>query len=182
MAKPIAETWYGIDPCPGGVLRLRETHVDPYMSGDVWLVRGSGRDLVVDSGMGILPPGPVIAGLSDKPILAVALCSYYDHAGGMYSFENRLCHSLDADAIAQATDPITALVSDDRVSGIALCGLQHSEPPDDAGPADADPGQATGSISATGLSRFSISPAGRREASRSGRRRPAFSSPGRRSS
>ena len=109
MAKPIAETWYGIDPCPGGVLRLREAHVDPYMSGDIWLVRGAERDLVVDSGMGILPPGPVIAGLSDKPVLAVALCSYYDHAGGMYSFEKRLCHSLDADAITEGTDPITAL-------------------------------------------------------------------------
>ena len=109
MAKPIAETWYGIDPCPGGVLRLREAPVDPYMSGDIWLVRGAERDLVVDSGMGILPPGPVIAGLSDKPVLAVALCSYYDHAGGMYSFEKRLCHSLDADAITEGTDPITAL-------------------------------------------------------------------------
>ena len=90
MAKPIAETWYGIDPCPGGVLRVRETHVDPYMSGDIWLVRGAERDLVVDSGMGILPPGPVIAGLSEKPILAVALCSYYDHAGGMIGNEHVL--------------------------------------------------------------------------------------------
>jgi glyoxylase-like metal-dependent hydrolase (beta-lactamase superfamily II) len=122
MAKPIAETWYGIDPCPGGVLRLREAHVDPYMSGDIWLVRGADRDLVVDSGMGILPPGPVIAGLSDKPILAVALCSYYDHAGGMYSFENRLCHSLDADVIAQATDPITAQVGDDMLLALPYAG------------------------------------------------------------
>ena len=122
MAKPIAETWYGIDPCPGGVLRLREAHVDPYMSGDIWLVRGAERDLVVDSGIGILPLGPVIAGLSDKPILAIALCSYYDHAGGMYSFENRLCHALDADAIAEGTDPITADVGDDMLLALPYAG------------------------------------------------------------
>ena len=92
------------------------------MSGDIWLVRGAERDLIVDSGMGILPPGPVIAGLSDKPVLAVALCSYYDHAGGMYSFENRLCHSLDADAIAEGTDPITAVVGDDMLLALPYAG------------------------------------------------------------
>ena len=93
---------------------------------------GAERDLVVDSGMGILPPGPVIAGLSDKPILAVALCSYYDHAGGMYSFENRLCHSLDADAIAQATDPITVHVGDEMLLALPYAGysiLSHQMTP-----------------------------------------------------
>ena len=104
------------------MLRLREAPVDPYMSGDIWLVRGADRDLVVDSGMGILPPGPVIAALSDKPVLAVALCSYYDHAGGLYSFENRLCHFLDADAVATAADPITAHVSDDMLLALPYVG------------------------------------------------------------
>jgi glyoxylase-like metal-dependent hydrolase (beta-lactamase superfamily II) len=121
-SKPIAETWYGIDPCPGGVLRLREAYVDPYMSGDIWLVRGAGQDLVVDSGMGILPPGPVVASLSDKPLIAVALCGYYDHAGGLYSFQNRLCHSLDADAIGKATDRITAHVTEDMLLALPYAG------------------------------------------------------------
>lgn len=118
MAKPIAETWYGIDARPGGVVRLREAHVDPYMSGDIWLIRGGERDLVVDSGLGILPLGPVVAALTQKPVLAVALCSYYDHAGGLYSFENRLCHSLDATAIADGSDSITDLVSDDILQAL----------------------------------------------------------------
>ena len=100
MKKPVAELWYAIHPECNGIVRLNEIHVDPYSVGDIWLVRGSQRDLAVDTGSGIVPPAPVIKAISDRPILAVALNSYYDHAGGWHSFANRACHTLDAADLA----------------------------------------------------------------------------------
>lgn len=97
---PVADTWYGVESYPGGITRLYEKHIDPYESGTIWMVSGSDRNLIVDSGTGIMPPGPAIAAISDKPLVAVALCHFYDHAGGMYSFEERACHHLEARALA----------------------------------------------------------------------------------
>ena len=99
MNKPIAGDWYKILSQDDGILRFTERHVDPYAVGDFWLVEGEERDLVVDTGSGIVPPIPVIRRVSSKPLLAVALNCYYDHAGAWYSFAERACHPLEAAAL-----------------------------------------------------------------------------------
>lgn len=104
MAKPVVEFWYAIQPQGDGIIRFNEIHIDPYAAGDIWLVRGSQRDLVVDTGSGIVPPAPVIEGVCGKPVLAVALNCYYDHAGGWHSFAERACHPMDAVLLADPTD------------------------------------------------------------------------------
>ena len=118
MERPVAELWYGIEPYPGDVVRLREVHIHPYWSGSIWLVRGRERDVVVETGTGMVPPGPVVAAITDRPVLAVALSHYYDHAGGLSSFDERACHALDADLLAHPprtwgnfvkADPFSAL-------------------------------------------------------------------------
>ncbi|MEX2298373.1 MAG: MBL fold metallo-hydrolase [Dongiaceae bacterium] len=122
MSLPVADIWYGIEPHPGGIVRLREAHVDPYLSGDIWLVRGSTMDLVVDTGAGILPLSPVIEGITGRPPLAVALCYFYDHAGGLHSFENRACHPLDAQALAEGRNAIAGYVCPEMVSALPWPG------------------------------------------------------------
>lgn len=111
MGKPVSEFWYAIQAQGDGIIRLTEVHVDPYAVGDIWLLRGTERDLVVDTGSGIVPSAPIIQAISNKPLLAVALNCYYDHAGGWHSFAERACHALDA---AELTDPSkeSSLVSD----------------------------------------------------------------------
>ena len=98
-ALPVAESWYSVDSYPGDITRLREIHIDPYWAGSVWLVQGSERDLVVDSGTGIVPLAPLIAEMTPRPVLAVALCSNFDHSSGFYSFDERACHALEAEAL-----------------------------------------------------------------------------------
>ena len=50
--KPVANVWYSIEACKNDILMLRESNIDPYAVGDIWLVRGRDRDLVVDTGPG----------------------------------------------------------------------------------------------------------------------------------
>lgn len=94
--KPIAEVWYSVEACDDHIIRFRESHIDSYAVGDMWLVQGAARDLVVDTGCGIVAPSPLINAIAGKPVTAVTLNASYDHAGGWHSFSDRCCHPLDA--------------------------------------------------------------------------------------
>jgi glyoxylase-like metal-dependent hydrolase (beta-lactamase superfamily II) len=94
--KPVAEIWYAIDAHDNDVIRFREDHIDSFAVGDIWLVRGRDRDLVVDTGSGIISPAPLVEAVAGKPVTAVALNCYFDHAGGWHSFLDRACHPHDA--------------------------------------------------------------------------------------
>ena len=94
--KIVAEVWFSIEPCNDNILRFRESHVNSYAVGNIWLARGSGRDLAIDTGSEIVAPVPLFNTVSGKPVTAIALNCSYDHAGGWYSFSERLCHPLDA--------------------------------------------------------------------------------------
>jgi len=104
VEKPVARHWYAIKPLDAKIVWIREIHVDPYVAGDIWLLRGSERDLVVDTGMGIVPPAAEIESLTTKPVVAIALNCYFDHAGGWYEFSERLCHPLDAEALGDPSE------------------------------------------------------------------------------
>ncbi len=95
-AKPVAETWFSIEAYDNDILRFREHHIDSFAVGDIWLVRGKDMDLAVDTGSGIIPPAPLVEAVAGKPVTAVALNHYYDHAGGWHSFSKRACHPLEA--------------------------------------------------------------------------------------
>ena len=95
-AKPVAEIWYAIEACGNGIIRFREDHIDGFAVGDIWLVRGSENALAVDTGSGIVAPAALVEAIADRPVTAVALNNYYDHAGGWHDFSARACHRLDA--------------------------------------------------------------------------------------
>ena len=127
MTKPVAETWYGIEPCAPGVMRLREAYVDPYLSGDIWLVRGRASDVVLDTGTGMVAPAPVVEAITGRPVLAVALCHFYDHMGGLHSFEQRACHRLEAAAVAGATDRIEVYVAEAMLAALPRPGYRTAD-------------------------------------------------------
>jgi glyoxylase-like metal-dependent hydrolase (beta-lactamase superfamily II) len=101
LGKPIADIWFGVEPAEGRIVHIREIHLDQWAAGDIWLIRGAERDLVFDTGTGLNSPAPVIDMLSSNPKIAVASCHYYDHAGGMYAFEERACHKMEAQALTE---------------------------------------------------------------------------------
>ena len=105
----VAESWYGVEEYPSNISRIRELHIDPYASGDIWIVSGSTRDLIFDTGTGIVSPAAFVSSLSDKPKIAVASCYYYDHAGGLYAFEERACHRLESELVNSPPIPNTFL-------------------------------------------------------------------------
>jgi glyoxylase-like metal-dependent hydrolase (beta-lactamase superfamily II) len=130
VLKPVADHWYAIKPLDPQVLWIREIHVDPYVAGDIWLVRGAERDLVVDTGMGIVPPAPVIEALTTRPVVAIALNCYFDHGGGWHSFNERLCHPLDAEVLGDPSEESSsahAYLIDESLSALPWPGYATSD-------------------------------------------------------
>jgi glyoxylase-like metal-dependent hydrolase (beta-lactamase superfamily II) len=95
---PVVHPWFGAEDAGDGVTRLFETHVDPFLESNVWHVRGSERDLVVDAANGIGPLRPAIDALGDgRPVVAVVTHAHFDHVGGLQEFDDRRCHRADAE-------------------------------------------------------------------------------------
>ncbi|MDC1287819.1 MBL fold metallo-hydrolase [Gammaproteobacteria bacterium] len=105
---PTAQEWYATKSYPNGVVRIFEQHIDSYWSGNIWMISGSEKSLVVDTGTGIVSPLPTLASITDKPLIATVSCCYYDHAGGFHYFDHRACHSLDAPAIEDISNDMGA--------------------------------------------------------------------------
>lgn len=124
MTLSVADLWFGVDPIDRGLLRLREAHVDPFLAGNIWLARGRDRSLLIDSGTGIMPLRATAEAIAGTAVVAVALNCFYDHAGGLYEFDERLGHGADAAALAQPTDETS--VASQYVSDAMLRALPSS--------------------------------------------------------
>ena len=98
----VAERWFEHETVDEGVLRIRESHVDPFLQANLFLVRGRDRDLLVDTGLGICALRTELAELFERPTIAVATHRHFDHTGGLHEFDEVVVHRDDADAVGNA--------------------------------------------------------------------------------
>ena len=93
---PVRADWYRRRSVGDGVTRLDEPAVDPLLRCNIWHVRGRDRDLLVDTGLGIVGLAAEIADLTDKPLTVVATHIHLDHTGNLHEFGTRLIHQSEA--------------------------------------------------------------------------------------
>ena len=98
--KPVADDWFRVETRGDGVTHIWEPHVNPDIRCNIWHVRGRDRDLLVDSGMGLVPIAGEVAALTNRPVLCFATHSHFDHVGGHYEFPDRVMHGAEADIMA----------------------------------------------------------------------------------
>jgi glyoxylase-like metal-dependent hydrolase (beta-lactamase superfamily II) len=102
------ETWYQSETLTDGVTWIYEPHIKEYYRCNIWHVRGHDRDLLIDSGMGVVSLRERIPLLSGRPILAVASHTHFDHIGTHHEFADRAVHPDEANILAQPTRANTA--------------------------------------------------------------------------
>jgi glyoxylase-like metal-dependent hydrolase (beta-lactamase superfamily II) len=125
--RSVADCWYAIAVCDNNIVQLREAWIDPYLTGDMWLVRGQTRDLLVDCGTGIVPPRTIVDAIARNPVIAVACNRWYDHAGGLHDFAERGCHRDDAELIVAPTadsSVASVYVSDEMFMALPQAGYR----------------------------------------------------------
>lgn len=100
MQLPVAHAWYSVERIDDSLSLIVEDHIDPGWRCNIWHVSGRSKDMLVDSGMGIVPLKSEIAMLRRRPVACVATHCHYDHAGGQHEFDERLSHAAEAAVMA----------------------------------------------------------------------------------
>ncbi|MCB0909463.1 MAG: MBL fold metallo-hydrolase [Nocardioidaceae bacterium] len=89
--------WFEASVVAEGLVLIREPHVHPLLRANTWLVRGRDRDLLVDSGLGILPIRPVVLALTAGREPTVVLThDHLDHMGGAHEFTDVGAHPAES--------------------------------------------------------------------------------------
>jgi glyoxylase-like metal-dependent hydrolase (beta-lactamase superfamily II) len=134
MQIATAETWYESRSLDDGVTHVWEPHIKPYYRCNMWHVRGRGHDLLVDSGMGVVGLRQQVALLSERPVLAVASHTHFDHIGAHHEFAERAVHPAEAAILAAPTR--RAIYADVHVKDDTLGDMFTMLPPGDYHSAD----------------------------------------------
>jgi glyoxylase-like metal-dependent hydrolase (beta-lactamase superfamily II) len=103
----VADKWFERRDLGDGISLIWEPHVHEFFRCNIWLVTGSERDLLIDSGMGLRHLRPVLAIESGKPVIAVATHAHVDHIGSLHEFDDRRAHVAEAAAYASMPDDVT---------------------------------------------------------------------------
>lgn len=112
------ETWYQTRSMNDGITWIYEPFIKDYYRCNIWHVRGRDRDLLIDSGMGVVSLREQVTLLSGRPILAVASHTHFDHIGTHHEFADRAVHPAEAEILARPSRANTAAdyyVADDSI-------------------------------------------------------------------
>lgn len=99
MDLQVADKWFRTRRYSDDVTLIWEPYVSEGIRCNIWHVRGRDRDLLIDSGMGLVSLRDHVAEVSARSLLCVATHSHFDHVGGHYEFESRLMHAAEADIL-----------------------------------------------------------------------------------
>ena len=103
MTRANPADWYRLRPQSDGITWIDEPHILEFYRCNIWHVRGRNRDLMVDSGMGVVSLRQWVPLVSQRPLDAVASHTHFDHIGCHHEFDCRLCHAAEADLMAAPT-------------------------------------------------------------------------------
>ena len=126
---PVAEHWYQRLDLEHGVTRFWEPHVHPLEQANFWHIRGRDRDLLIDSGMGIVPLRTRFPDLfAGRETIAVATHTHIDHIGAIHEFEQRWVHAAEARQMEHPSG-VTTLICADIHPGLRQLFVNAGYPP-----------------------------------------------------
>lgn len=128
---PIAEGWFTVETLSEGVMCITEPHVHVLERANMFLIEGSERDVIFDTGMGVVPLKPFLDSIRQNPekdIICISSHTHIDHIGGAHEFETRLVHAAEADEMAKPSG-MTTLFCEDIPESLRKTFLDAGYPP-----------------------------------------------------
>ncbi len=101
------QDWYRTERLADDVTLISEPWIKAFYRCNIWHVRGRDRDMLVDSGMGVVSLREQVPLVTEKPCLAVTSHTHFDHIGAHHEFGDRLVHRAEADLLAAPTRAAT---------------------------------------------------------------------------
>jgi glyoxylase-like metal-dependent hydrolase (beta-lactamase superfamily II) len=107
MNRAAPQDWYRVRRIDDDVTLIDEPHIKPFYRCNMWHVRGRDRDMLVDSGMGVVSLREWVPLVSERGLTAVASHTHFDHIGCHHEFDDRAVHSAEAAILANPTRAAT---------------------------------------------------------------------------
>lgn len=101
MTRARPEDWWRTTRLDDGVTLIDEPHIKPFYRCNCWHVRGPDSDLLIDSGMGVVSLREWVPLVTERPLLAVASHTHFDHIGCHHEFPERAVHRAEAELLAR---------------------------------------------------------------------------------
>ncbi len=121
LHRAAAGDWYRTQRIDDAITLIDEPFIHPDFRCNIWHIRGRDRDLLIDSGMGVVSLREEVPLVTEKPLTAVASHIHFDHIGCQHEFEDRCVHRLEADILANPTRQST--LADQYVSDSIFTAL-----------------------------------------------------------
>ncbi|MGD9512228.1 MAG: MBL fold metallo-hydrolase [Geminicoccaceae bacterium] len=121
MRRIAAGDWFRVRPLADGVTWIDEPWVKEFYRCNIWHLRGRDRDLLVDSGWGVVSLRVHIPLVTERPLVAVASHTHFDHVGGHHEFAERWAHRAEAGILDHPTRSNTLVepyVTDEVFDGL----------------------------------------------------------------
>lgn len=131
MTLPVAEAWFKATRIDEDATLIIEPHIHVLEQANMFLVEGSERDMILDTGMGVVPFKPYLNSLRkypDKEIICVSSHTHIDHIGAVHEFDIRLVHPAEADEMVRPSG-LTTLFRRDIPQSLLQTFLDAGYPP-----------------------------------------------------
>jgi len=103
MRQIAAKDWYRTRVIGDGITFIDEPYIQAFYRCNIWHIRGRDRDMLVDSGMGVVSLKQWVPLVTERALTAVASHTHFDHIGCHHEFDNRCVHRAEADLMAHPT-------------------------------------------------------------------------------
>lgn len=94
------QDWYRTERKDDGITLIAEPFIKEFYRCNIWHVRGRDRDMLVDSGMGVVSLRTWVPLVTERALTAVASHTHFDHIGCHHEFEDRAVHAAEAAILA----------------------------------------------------------------------------------
>ena len=124
------DQWFEVKQLSDGIRLIHEPYIRPFYRCNLWHIQGRDKDLLLDSGSGLVSLREQLPWITERPLVAVASHCHFDHIAGHHEFPERLVHPAEAQILASPDGEntlSTAFVGDEMFEAHPDCPLCYAE-------------------------------------------------------
>ena len=124
------DQWFEVKQLSDGIRLIHEPYIRPFYRCNLWHIQGRDKDLLLDSGSGLVSLREQLPWITERPLVAVASHCHFDHIAGHHEFPERLVHPAEAQILASPNGENTlsaAFVGDEMFEAHPDCPLCYAE-------------------------------------------------------
>ncbi len=95
--------WFKTQHMGNGITRISEAFIDPGVACNIWHIKGKERNLLFDTGTGLVSLKTSLPHFFKEPVVVVSSHTHFDHVGGSHEFDDRRLHFSEKHIISHPT-------------------------------------------------------------------------------